>query len=30
VGLLLAFLEKSDFCWHIHIGIYAYPMQVAL
>ncbi|WP_413295643.1 N-acetyl sugar amidotransferase [Synechococcus sp. MIT S9452] len=28
--MLQAFLEKGDFCWHCHTGIYAYPMQVAL
>ena len=28
--MLQAFLEKGDFCWHCHTGIYAYPMQVAV
>ncbi len=28
--MLEAFLEKGDFCWHCHTGIFAYPMQVAL
>ena len=28
--MLQAFLEKGDFCWHCHTGIYTYPMQVAL
>lgn len=28
--MLQSFLEKGDFCWHCHTGIYAYPMQVAL
>ena len=28
--MLQAFLEKGDFCWHCHTGIFAYPMQVAL
>ncbi len=28
--MLQAFLEKGDFCWHCHTGIYAYPMWVAI
>lgn len=28
--MLQAFLEKGDFCWHCHTGIFAYPMQVAV
>ena len=28
--MLQAFLEKGDFCWHCHTGIFAYPMQVAI
>ncbi len=28
--MLQSFLEKGDFCWHCHTGIFAYPMQVAL
>jgi N-acetyl sugar amidotransferase len=28
--MLQAFLEKGDFCWHCHTGIFAYPMWVAL
>jgi N-acetyl sugar amidotransferase len=28
--MLQAFLEKGDFCWHCHTGIFAYPMRVAL
>lgn len=28
--MLQSFLEKGDFCWHCHSGIYAYPMWVAL
>lgn len=28
--MLQTFLEKGDFCWHCHTGIYAYPMWVAL
>jgi N-acetyl sugar amidotransferase len=27
--MLRSFLEKGDFCWHCHTGIFAYPMQVA-
>lgn len=28
--MLQMFLEKGDFCWHCHTGIFAYPMWVAL
>lgn len=28
--MLQAFLEKGDFCWHCHAGIFAYPMWVAI
>jgi N-acetyl sugar amidotransferase len=28
--MLQAFLEKGDFCWHCHTGIFSYPMQVAI
>lgn len=28
--MLQAFLEKGDFCWHCHTGIFAYPMQAAV
>lgn len=28
--MLQAFIEKGDFCWHCHTGIFAYPMHVAL
>jgi hypothetical protein len=28
--MLQSFLEKGDFCWHCHTGIYSYPMHVAL
>ncbi len=28
--MLQTFLEKGDFCWHCHTGIFAYPMQVAI
>ena len=28
--MLQSFMEKGDFCWHCHTGIFAYPMQVAL
>jgi len=28
--MLQSFLEKGDFCWHCHTGIFAYPMQVAI
>lgn len=28
--MLQTFLEKGDFCWHCHTGIFAYPMWVAM
>ena len=28
--MLQSFIEKGDFCWHCHTGIFAYPMQVAI
>ena len=28
--MLQMFLEKGDFCWHCHTGIFAYPMWVAI
>lgn len=28
--MLQALLEKGDFCWHCHTGIFSYPMWVAL
>lgn len=28
--MLQSFIEKGDFCWHCHTGIFAFPMQVAL
>ncbi len=28
--MLQTFLEKGDFCWHCHTGVFAYPMWVAL
>lgn len=28
--MLQSFLEKGDFCWHCHTGIFAYPMHVAI
>ncbi len=28
--MLQTFLEKGDFCWHCHTGIYSYPMWVAI
>jgi len=28
--MLQSFLEKGDFCWHCHTGIFSYPMHVAL
>lgn len=30
VLLLQSLLEKGDFCWHCHTGIFAYPMRVAV
>lgn len=28
--MLQSFLDKGDFCWHCHTGIFAYPMWVAI
>ena len=28
--MLQSLIEKGDFCWHCHTGIYSYPMHVAL
>jgi N-acetyl sugar amidotransferase len=28
--MLQSLLEKGDFCWHCHTGIFAYPMRVAI
>jgi N-acetyl sugar amidotransferase len=28
--MLQALLEKGDFCWHCHTGIFSYPMRVAI
>jgi N-acetyl sugar amidotransferase len=28
--MLQSLLEKGDFCWHCHTGIFSYPMQVAI
>jgi N-acetyl sugar amidotransferase len=28
--MLQSFLEKGDFCWHCHSGIFSYPMWVAI
>ncbi len=28
--MLNSFLEKGDFCWHCHTGIFSYPMWVAI
>lgn len=28
--MLQSFIEKGDFCWHCHAGIYAYPMWIAI
>ncbi len=28
--MLQSFLEKGDFCWHCHSGIYSYPMWIAI
>jgi N-acetyl sugar amidotransferase len=28
--MLQAFIEKGDFCWHCHTGIFSYPMWVAI
>lgn len=28
--MLMSLLEKGDFCWHCHTGIFAYPMRIAI
>ena len=28
--MLRSFLDKGDFCWHCHTGIFSYPMWVAI
>jgi len=28
--MLQALIDKADFCWHCHSGIYAYPIRVAV
>ena len=28
--MLQSLLEKGDFCWHCHTGIFSYPMWVAI
>ena len=28
--LMLQSLEKGDFCWHCHTGIFSYPMWIAI
>lgn len=28
--MLQSFLDKGDFCWHCHTGIFSYPMWVAI
>ena len=28
--MLQAYIEKGDFCWHCHTGIFSYPMRVAI
>jgi len=28
--MLQSFLDKGDFCWHCHTGIFAYPMWTAI
>ncbi len=28
--MLQSFLEKGDFCWHCHTGIFSYPMWIAI
>lgn len=28
--MLQSFLDKGDFCWHCHTGIFAYPMWAAI
>jgi len=27
--MLESLIRKGDFCWHCHVGIYAYPMKIA-
>jgi N-acetyl sugar amidotransferase len=28
--MLKSFLEKGDFCWHCHTGIFSYPLWIAI
>ena len=28
--MLRSFLDKGDFCWHCHTGIFSYPMRVSV
>ena len=28
--MLRSFLDKGDFCWHCHTGIFSYPLRIAL
>ncbi len=28
--MLRSFLDKGDFCWHCHTGIFSYPMQISV
>ena len=28
--MLQSLLEKGDFCWHCHTGIFSYPMRIAI
>ena len=28
--MLQSLLEKGDFCWHCHTGIFSYPMWIAI
>lgn len=28
--MLRSFLDKGDFCWHCHTGIFSYPMWIAI
>ena len=28
--MLQSLLEKGDFCWHCHTGIFSYPMRVSV
>ena len=28
--MLQSFIDKGDFCWHCHTGIFSYPMQIAI